>query len=212
MTLAAEQTKAGKRIVYFVGIELKYQIETRAWTQCNAPNTAVWWMDHLAERAPSRVRECDRTTHLIVEYTPKASIAECQATAKTQFYDSATGRLYVQTTNGDSPAAAGAYYLSSHFWERVTTQQLRAPYEFVLDGKWPEPRLDESSIPGVSQTVAPFSEGGVRQSFGSVKIQNADKHYDSWLDIYGGHYIWSACPIILWSGPRAIVGPRSRRR
>ena len=199
MTLAAEVAKAGKQIIPVLAIELKYRIDAKAWTQCDAPNTSVFWMDHLAEGAPSRVRECDRATHLIVEYAAGVSIAACQATAKTKFYDSSDGKLYVHTTNGNAPSTAGAYYLSSHFWERWCARQLASPNEIICDGQWAEPRLAEDSVGEVNLSATPFSEGGIQQSFGSVKIQNADGRYDAWLDYASGHYIWSACPIVLMS-------------
>jgi hypothetical protein len=196
MTLAAEQGKQAQELVYRLRCEVGHRIEGDAWTQCDAPNTAVFWMDHLAEGTPSRVQECERATSTRVEYTPKASIAECQATAKTWFYDSADGKLYVQTTNGDSPAAAGAYYLRSRFWDCYCDKQYPAPREIVYGGAWCLPWLSADSIPDATLEVTPFSEGGVKQSFGSIAIFNGEGNFDSWLY----DYIYCAAPAVLEVG------------
>ncbi|MBE3088288.1 MAG: hypothetical protein IMZ71_04145 [Chloroflexi bacterium] len=196
MTLAAEQGKAAKELVYLLEIEVGHQIETHDWTSCGGLNANVFWMNHLAEGAPSKVQECERATAIISTYVEKASIAECQATAKTWFYDSATGYLYVHTTNGDSPATASAYYLRARFWDRFCDKQFPYPREIVHNGVWYLPLLSEDSIPDVTLEVTPFSTGGIQQSFGSIKLFNGDGFFDAWLN----DYIYSAAQAVLKVG------------
>lgn len=176
--LELELAKATKALAYLLEIELGHRIDTDSWTQCDAPNTAVFWIDHAAEGEPSRVKECDRSTHAIAEYEAADDVADCQATASSWFYDSATGRLYVHTSGGDSPSTSGAYYVMSLFWERLCDGQYEGSKAVYYNGVWYLPYLDESSIPDVSLEVSMFSEGGVKQSFGTIDLINADGYFD----------------------------------
>ena len=182
--LATEFDKAAKTLAYLLEIELGHRIDTDTWTQVTAPNTAVFWTDHLAEGAPSRVKECDRSAHTIAEYAPATSIAACQAAASSWFYDSLTGRLYVHTSGGDSPSTASAYYIASYFWEKLCDRQYEGSRALYFNSYWYLPYLDESSIPDVSLEVSMFSEGGVRQSFGTIGLLNADGYFDSRVAAY----------------------------
>jgi len=195
MTLAAEQAKQAKDLIHRLRVEVGHRIEAHDWTACDAPNASVFWMDHLTEGEPSRVQECLRATHVAVTYAEVASIVACQATAKTWFYDT-DGKLYVHTTGGDSPAAAGVYYLRSRFWEPFVDKQCPSPNEVLFGGKWCEPRLAENSIPDVTLEVTPFSEGGIQQSFGSITLFNGDGYFDARLN----DYIWSAAQAVLEVG------------
>jgi hypothetical protein len=176
--LELELAKATKELAYLLEIELGHRIDTDAWTQCDAPNTAVFWIDHAAEGKPSRAKECDRSAHTIAEYEEADDLADCQATASSWFYDSATGRLYVHTSGGDSPSTAGAYYIASYFWERLCDGQYEGAKAVYYNSTWYLPYLDESSIPDVSLEVSMFSEGGIRQSFGTIHLINTDGHFD----------------------------------
>lgn len=196
MTLAAEQEKVEKRLVWLLEIELGYRIEAKTWTQADAPNTACWYMDHAAEGEPSRVRQLLRSSHAITTYTEKASVAECQATASTWFYDSSNGRLYLHASAGDAPDTASKYYLMSHFWHRVCSHQYESPNTVVdAAGLFIEPRLGKTPA-DVTLEINEFTEVGLRQSWGSVKIANADGKYDSWLP----RYIWHMCLFYLKVG------------
>ncbi len=183
MTLAAEQAKASKTFDYLLEIELGHRIDIHTWVQEGAPNTAVFSTAH-PEGLPSRVKACDRATHVISTYTAVASIAACQAAASSWFYDSATLTLYVHMSGGNSPATAGAYYVSSYFWECIC-QGGRAPLGLYFNDKWYLPYLDESSISDVSLEAATFSEGGIKQSFGTISLIN-----DGYFDARIAHYIY----------------------
>jgi hypothetical protein len=196
MTLAAEQAKQAKELVYLLEFEIGHRIEGDAWTVCDAPNTAVFWADLSGEGKPSRVRECELATSTRVEYTEKASIVECQATAKTWFYDTATGKLYVHTTNGDDPSTANAYLIDARFWDYYCDKQFPSPNEIVFNDTWYLPFLSEDSIPDVTLEVTPFSEGGIKQSFGSITLFNGEGLFDSWLN----DYVYSAAQAILKVG------------
>ncbi len=196
MTLAAEQAKAVKNLVYLFEVEVGHRIDADSWTQCAGPNTAVWWISHLAEGEPSRVRECVRATHVISTYAEVASIVACQATAKTWFYDSADGKLYIHTTGGDAPNGSGVYYIAAHFWERFCDRQPDSPNTIVYNGAWYLPYLAADSLGDITLEAAPFSAGGIAQSFGSVKLINADGYFDQRL----ADYIYSAAQATLKVG------------
>jgi hypothetical protein len=194
MTLAAEQGKAEKDLFWLLEIELGHRIEGDTWTQDSAPNTACWWMDHAAEGEPSRVRVIKNSTHGLSPYSKQTSLANCQANASSWFYDSATGRLHLHTDAGATPGSG--YLVCSHFWRRFIDSQHEAPDEFDVEGIPPDPRLDESSIPDVGLEIADFSEGGVRETWGEIKLLNADGGLDAAL----GLYIWQFCVFLLKCG------------
>ncbi len=189
MTLAAEQIKAEKRLVWLFELELGYRIDDKSWTQAASPNTACWYMDHAAERKPARVRQLLRSTHAITTYTEKGSLADSHANASSWYYDAATGRLYVHTSAGDSPATSGKYYGMSHFWRRYVTDQFDLP-DTVLDpgGRWIEPRL-RANIPEFSIEVNEFTNVGVSQTWSAICLANADGALDPEL----AKYIWHMC-------------------
>jgi hypothetical protein len=198
LTLAAEQVKSEKALVWLFEVELLYRIETKTWTQAIAPNTACWYMDHAAEGKPSRVRQLLRSTHAIAAYTEKATLADCQAAASSWYYDAATGRLYVHTSGGDSPATAGKYYVSSHFWRRWVTDQFEAPNTiYDSDGRFIQPRL-RVQVPSYSVEVNEFTEAGISESWSSLKIANPDGVYDAEL----AAYVWQMRRCYLKCGAR----------
>lgn len=198
MTLAAEQAKAAKRLVWLLELELTYRIEGKTWTQASSPNTNAWWMDHSTEDEPSRVFQLLRPTHVISELDEEASAADCHANAGSWYYDSSNGRLYVHMSGSDAPDTSGKYYLRSHFWKRFSTVQYPDPYTlYGPDGLYIEPRL--GAVPGeLAQEVNDFTEVGVRETWGGVEIMNPDGRYDAALTTY----IWQMCRFILKVGAR----------
>ncbi len=200
MTLAAEQAKAAKRFDYLLEIEAGHRIDIHTWVQEGAPNVAVFSTSH-PEGQPSRVKACDRATHAITTYSGPAdgitSIAACQAAASSWYYDSATGTLYVHMSGGNSPSTAGAYYLSSFFWECICAGQRKGSQALYFNGKWYQPALNESSIPEVSLETSMFSEGGIRKSFGTISLINTNGYFD---DRVNSHYIYSGKRAVLKVG------------
>lgn len=196
MTLAVEQAKAEKQLFWLLELELTYRIEGKSWTQAAAPNTNCWWMDHSTEGEPSRVLQLLRSTHAVTELGEEASIADAHASAGSWFYDSATGRLYVHMSGSDAPDTASKYYLRSHFWRYFSTHQYDAP-DTLFDpaGRFIEPRLGGTPAE-LSQEVNDFSEVGVKESWGSIEINNPDAVYDVALVTY----IWQMCRFILKVG------------
>ncbi|MDD5533487.1 MAG: hypothetical protein PHC52_11895 [Syntrophales bacterium] len=161
-------------LVMLVDIEPGRRLDALTWTQAATPNTACWYVSH-PEGVPSKV-EADGAA-----LTVKASLALCQGTAQTYFYDSATERLYVHITGDGTPATA-APYLASYHWRRFGTDTE------TYDGHQYLPVLPEDSVPNVSAATGRFHEGGTSLSFGAVKILNGDGRFDTLFDAY----IWEA--------------------
>jgi hypothetical protein len=180
LTLAAELAKAEKRLVWILELELGHRIEGDTWT---LSGSGVYWMNHAAEGEPNRVRVIRSSTHALSTYAKKASLAECEAAAESWYYDGSNGRLYVHTTDGGTPASG--YLVCSHFWRRYTSSQTSAA---VLDagGAWLEPRLAADSIPDVGLEISDFASGGVKESWGEIRLLNPDGALDADL----GAYVW----------------------
>ena len=117
----------------------------------------------------------------IGSYEHAPSLAGCQGTAQTYFYDSAAGRLYVHITGGGSPTAANPYLLSFHVRRFATDVE-------EYDGHLYLPVLPADSIPNVSSSTGRFHENGTSLSFGTIKILNGDGRFDTLFDTY----IWEA--------------------
>lgn len=188
MTLDVEKAKAAKNLIYRLRLEIGRRLDLETWTQ-DAP---AYYISH-PEGKPSRARECIAATGVILGYPPDVlDLATCKATASSWYWDATNSRLYVHTSTGADPGG-GTFYVESHFWEPYCNRQLRAPNEVRYDGKWCEPRLTKSSITEVTLEVKKFSEGGMDQSFGSVKLMNADAYFDKRID----DYIYFAAKAIL---------------
>ena len=189
MSLAAEQEKNGKQLLWVFEVELAYRIEGKTWTQDDAPNTACWYMDHSTEGTPSRVRQMLRSTGVVTDYgAAKASLAACQAAVSSWWYDSATGRLHVHASGGDTPATASKYYMTSHFWKYFSTHEYPEP-DTLYDpaGNRIEPRLGQMAT-GITQEVNDFSEVGCRETWDSITLANSDGKLDLLPVTYIVHY------------------------
>lgn len=196
MTLAAQQNKAAKDIFWLLEIELGMRIDDLAWTQ--VPATEAWWIVPV-EGKPSRIRTIDRTTHVLTELEEKASQADVEANPGTWFYDTTTGRLYIRMTTTGSVSeepGSGAYYAMMLFWRLFCDGQRPAPNEIVYNGRWYDPRMMIDSIPSISVEIGSFLEGGVRQTWGSLKLANGDGQ----LDVELADYIWENKIFILKAG------------
>lgn len=195
MTLAAEQPKADKSLVWLFELELRYRIETKSWTQ-DGTYTNCWWMDHATEGEPSQVRQLLRSTSAVSTYTERATLTLCNSNASSWYYDPATGYLYVHTSGSDTPATANKYYLASSFWRRFVTAQYESPDTIVdADGLFIAPRL-RIAIPEYTQEVNEFQEVGIRETWSAVNLANGDGLYDADLD----KYIWHMCLFYLKVG------------
>ena len=117
----------------------------------------------------------------ISSYEHAPSLAGCQGTAQSYFYDSAAGRLYVHITGGGSPTIANPYLLSFHVRRFATDVE-------EYDGHLYLPVLPADSIPSVSSSTGRFHENGTSLSFGTIKILNGDGRFDTLFDTY----IWEA--------------------
>lgn len=194
MTLAAEIKRAAKRLAWLLEIEVAARIDNLVWTQNGSADT--YYITPL-EGIPSRIREIDQglvvvsgplTAHVVTEYAGPDTIADlaaCEATPGSWFFDPATGDLYIHTTSGAAPDS-GNFYIALYFLKRFCDGQYPAPNELVFNGIWYDPRLKKDSLPDFSMEIAGFQEGGVRQTWGEMKLANADGALDQELD----DYIW----------------------
>jgi len=153
--------------------EVGLRIDELVWTQQSSPYANCWGLPTAA--APSRLRETGQRT------AKKNSLAECQATTGTWWWD--TGVLYVHTSADDTPA--NHIYLS-HNWEYFASH---SPITF--NGHDYLPILSADSIQQVTTGCSPYHEGGMKQSFGAVKLLNGDGYFDARLSayIYEGKYM-----------------------
>lgn len=164
-------------LVWLAEIEPARRLEAASWTQADAPNTACYYVAH-PEGKPSRVKQCLKSTGVILTYTPDvATIAACQLAASSWYWDAANSRLYVHTSTGASPSG-GLFLISSYFWELVADRQVD------LNGAPYRPLLDPSSIADLSFEATQFSTGGISQSFGAVRVLNDNHYWDARLAAY----------------------------
>jgi len=81
----------------------------------------------------------------------------------------------------------GGKSILSFFWELLCNKQPDdTPIVFSIDGvdRYYLPYLDDNDIPSIEFEITGFHEGGFKQSFGSVRIINADGYFDSRLTDY----------------------------
>jgi hypothetical protein len=161
-------------LVMLVDVEPGRRLDALTWAQGAAPNTACWYVAH-PEGTPSKAEANG------AGLTVKATLALCQATAQTYFYDSTTMRLYVHITGGVTPATATPYVMSYH-WRYLGTDVETYGGHLYL------PVLPVDSIPSVGATTGRFHEPGTSFSFGAVKILNGDGRFDTLFDAF----IWEA--------------------
>lgn len=183
MTYAAQLQKAAKDLIWLLEIEVAKRLDNLSWTAAGSDTYYIT----PTEGEPTRVREVDRVLHEVTEYTEAGNLAGCQATPASWFYDTATGRLYVHTTElgsgsisgaGSAIPSSGDYYIAGYFWKRYCDGQRTAPNEVIFNGIWYDPRLKRDSIPDLSMELSGFNEGGVRQTWGEMRLANGDGALD----------------------------------
>jgi len=163
-------------LAWLAEIEPARRLEGETWT---AAAPSCYYIAHNLEGKPSRVRECLKSTGVIITYTPDLDLATCQTTPSSWHWDTThtPSRLYVQASTAADPGG-GLFYINSYFWERLADRQVD------LDGHPYRPLLDPSSIADLSFEATQFSTGGIAQSFGSVRALNEDGYWDARLAAY----------------------------
>ena len=200
MTLTAEQGKAAKELDYLLEIEIGHRIDVlesiNPWIDEGGGVFSITYPDgHV-----SKVKECvvmGSLAGVITEYDEVFDNSSCQALPSSWFYDSTSSIpiLYVHTST-DADPGGGDFYICAYFWECLCNGQREGSQALYNNGVWYLPYLDESSIPDVSLEVSMFSEGGIRQSFGTISLLNADGYFDSRI----ADYIYSGKQAILKVG------------
>lgn len=164
--------------VYLLEIEVGHRIDGDSWTQ-DGVYTNCWWIVH-AEGEPSKVEEDG------AELTERASLTLCNGTASSWYFDSSTNKLYLHVADSGDPGDAGQI-IQSFFWEYYCNKQPeKTPVIFTINSLdvFYLPYLDDDDIPSIDLETTGYHEGGTRQSFGVVKIINADGYFDSRLTDY----------------------------
>jgi len=144
-----------------------------------------YYISHV-EGKPSKVEEDG------VALTERGTLTLCNDNAGSWYWDLANTRLYVHTTGSDDPAG---YIIIAFFWEYLTNAQY-VDEDIIFNGNEYLPYLNDNDIPDVTNETSGYQSGGTRQSFGSVRIINADGRYDTRLT----DYIYEAKKIILKAG------------
>lgn len=190
MTLANELKRAAKKLAWLLEVEVGRRLDALAWTPISGTD-AFYTMD--APGYPSRIREIDRVSHVVTEYQEQAHQDGCEATPGSWYFDLATGTLYVHASGfgsgssyGSLSPSSGQYYVCAYYWRRFCDGQYPAPNELIFNGVWYDPRLKRDSLPDLSVELSGFQEGGVRQTWGEMKLGNADGA----LDMEIVDYIW----------------------
>lgn len=134
-------------------------------------------------------------------YSAAASIALCQSTASSFFYDFSTKRLYLHMVDGDSPdiKVNGVYkYIAIvKFWVCLTNRQpqesrtIYAP-QGLTNVVYYLPYLSENSLPSVTQGVGNFYVGDLTLQFGDLTFVN-----DGWW--------YSAFENMIWHNAKTYV-------
>lgn len=163
-------------LIWLAEIEPARKLEGESWT---AAAPSCYYIAH-PEGKPSRVRQCLKSTGVIVTYAPDvADLATCQSTASSWYWDAANTRLYVHTSTAADPGVgSGLFLVCSYFWERI------ADHQVDLDSHPYRPLLDASGIADLSFEATLFSDGGVTQSFGDVTALNPGGYWDARLAAY----------------------------
>ena len=164
-------------LVWIADIEPARRLEGAAWTVSDSGYADCYYVAH-PEGKPSRIKECLKSSGVIVTYAEQASLADCQSTASSWYWDAANSRLYVHTSTGADPSTSGLFLINSYFWERVADRTID------LDGHQYRPLLDPDSIGELSFEATQFSTGGIAQSFGDVRVLNDDHYWDAKLAAY----------------------------
>jgi len=164
-------------IIWLVEIEAVRRLEDCAWTIADSPNTDCYYVAH-PEGKPSRVKELLVFSGIIITYAEQVSLADCQATPSSWYWDTVNSRLYIHTSTDADPSTSDPFLINSYFWERIADRVME------LDGHPYRPLLDPSSIADLGFEATRFSTGGISQSFGSVRTINEDGYWDTRLADY----------------------------
>lgn len=184
MTLASELGKAEKDIVLLFEIRIKKRLDNVTWTLYSAGTYSL--AGELKNLAG--VSEYLLSTKAITAYAPKASIAEVEAAASSYYYDATAKVLYVHTSTGADPGG-GLFLVKATAWRYFSNGQRSGAKAVYYNGHFYDPRLAEDSIPDVSSSLRTLSEGGIEQTWGTIKILNGNGAYDAEL----GEWIWQMC-------------------
>jgi len=185
--------------IILVEIKAGREVESETWT---ATGAGSWWMafDPAADGEVVAVKSNGSV------YSKVASIALCDSTASSWFFDFAAKRLYVHTSGNNSPSTGGpsyTYCLIAYFWACFTNRQpADVPTVFIpqdaVNPAYYLPLLNEDSIPAVSQSIGEYYIGSVEMGFGSIGFTQDGW----WWSHIGALYLWHNCPIYVKVGAK----------
>jgi hypothetical protein len=158
-----------------VRIEVGKRLDILEWTPEADPNGLVF-SRVITEGEPTAVwGKVKGITTDPIKYEEVGSIALCQATASSWYYNSST--LYLHTTTGTAPDSSD-HVLMSLFWKSFGTGVMD------VDGVPCEPLLDKKTIPAITQEISLSSAGGSRTAFGAIKLKNYEYFFCLDLNLY----------------------------
>ena len=178
MAFADNLSKAKINWAYLLEIEIGHRIDGDTWTQ-DGTYTSCWHISH-PEGKPSKVEEDG------LALTNRSTLALCNTNPSSWYWDTANQRLYVHVADSGDPGDGGQIILS-FFWERICNKQPEGnEVIFTIDSivYFYLPYLDDDDIPAIMFETTGYHEGGTRQSFGIIRIINADGYFDTRLSDY----------------------------
>lgn len=203
-TFAQMIAKPDIRRVLLCEMRPRKEIETLVWT---ATGAGSYWCDWPYFPVYA-------VTDTVTAFTKKTSIALCDGAASSYFHDAANARLYVHTTDGDSPThqTSGEYdflYFAtvmipiSSGAGKTATELIAKPVAYIPTGMTDTmlylPFLDASGV-SVTQEVESFETGSLTLSYGSLSILNDGSAY-----YWERDYIWDYADFVIKVGPTGEV-------
>jgi len=172
--------------VFLAEIKVAKEIHSFAWT---ATGSGSYWCNFS-------YGEVVEVTEDGNAYTKVASVAECDSTASSFYYDFDNSKLYIHTSNGHSPSSIiddeYEFYLLAFLWKCHTSSQFADTDDKIVytpqDASHPvfyEPDFDVNSLGQIIQAVGDYYIGDIILHYGSISFLNDGDWYNELRE-----YIW----------------------
>jgi len=193
--------------IYLLEIEVGHRIDGDTWIQ-HGTYTNCWYITH-GEGKPSKVEEDGSAL------TEQSGWVDTNNNPGSWYWGSASSILVVHVADSGDPGDGGQTILS-FFWEYFCNKQPESN-QVIFNSAWYLPYLNDDEIPPIDFETTGYHEGGTRQSFGSVKLINADGYFDTRLTDYiyeAKKLLWKVGRVgdsyadfaVLWRGWTGSVG------
>ena len=190
MAFAFDITDADLEKVFLVEMKPGKEVEGETWTATGSGS-------YYCSFADGEVVEIKENGSA---YTKVASVAACDSTASSFFFDYDNQRLYAHTSGNDSPGtkADGAYKycLIAYFWLCFTNQQYTGDDAIIFTPQsathkvYYLPYFDTDSVPTITQAVGEYHKGDITIQFGNLAFLNDGFWYSALENyIFHGKYV-----------------------